>query len=492
MPNAADSATLRNAIQLAGSGDVITLNGPVATPYSVTTLAKFVSFSPLNPVGGYTITSDGTKRTLSNTRIYQQNIDGPYAPSNVNNVILNYSNGNNTAIFRATTGTYTFNAIDITGNHGGWAGNGSVYFSTTISDQANAITANVELLNSSISVTGQSGFNAAAGTGSVSAFYQSWNNNGTVKLQGNTFDESGYKTSFHFANMRPGGATANQALGNYTISGNTFKRTSNATVRDRGNRLESVTATVTGNTFQDGSYLDLAGNISAMTINGTNIFNTLYGGPGINITKTSSSGAALSATSTSLISGNSFTGYGLAFTYNAPLANDVFTVNGSNSVTAGSLPAQTFDKFLTGGTGNNTIVSNGGTNDWIFGGNGNDSITSNGGDDYIIGGLGSDAINPGTGADTILYYGTNEGGDTITGFTPGTDKLAFRAGGGGSTAFTGPLNFLTTAPVAAVPTWSYVGGVLTYDADGTGGGSAVTIATFTGSPAITASDLVLF
>jgi hypothetical protein len=472
-----DSSQLRSAIQSAAAGDVIELNG--ASPFSVTTLAKFVSFSPLNPVGVYTVQSaSGGKRTLSNTRIYQQNIDGPYVPSNVNNVVLNYSNGNNTAIFRATTGTYSFNAIDITGTHGGWAGNGSVYMSMTVSDGLNPINTNLTLSNSTVSLAGQSGFNAAAGTGSVSAFMQSWNNSGGVTLSNNVFDEAGYKTSFHFASINSGGALR----GVYTIAGNTFKRTSNANVRDRGNRLESVIATVTGNTFQDGSYLALGGTLSLMSLT-SNTFSTVLGGTGI----------AISGSTTGLpaFTNNSFTGYGMALTNVNTAANSVFTVAGTGTVTAGLLASKSFDQFTAGGSGGNSIAVNGAA-DWINGGAGNDTISSAGGSDYIIGGLGNDTITPGTGADTILYYNTNEGADTITGFIPGTDKLAFRTGGGGATAFTGPLNFLTTAPVAAEPTWSYVSGVLTYDADGTGAGSSVTIATFTSSPAITAADLVLF
>lgn len=479
MPIVSNSAALRAAIQAAPSGDVIELNG--SSTFSVTTLAKFVSFSPLNPVGGYTVQSaTGGKRTLSNTRIYQQNIDGPYAPSNVNNVILDYSNGNNTAIFRATTGTYSFNAIDITGTHGGWTGNGSVYMSMTVSDGLNPINTNLTFSNSTVSLAGQSGFNAAAGTGSVSAFMQSWNNTGNVILSGNTFDESGYKTSFHFASLNSGGALR----GNYTIAGNTFKRLSNANVRDRGNRLESVVASVSANTFQDGSYLALGGTLSSMSLS-SNTFSTILGGTGISI----SSGSVVGTPSSFV--GNTFTGYGMALSNLNTAPNSISTFTGNNSVTAGTLAAQAFTQFTAGGSGGNVISVNG-ANDWINGGAGNDTISSAGGNDYIIGGLGNDTINPGTGADTILYYGTNEGADTITGFLPGTDKLAFRTGGGGATAFTGPLNFLTTAPVAAVPTWSYVGGVLTYDADGTGAGSSVTIATFTGSPAIRAADLVLF
>jgi hypothetical protein len=499
-----DNTTLRSAIQTAASGDVIVLNGTTpTTSFSVTTLAKFVSFSPLNPVGGYTVQSatTGGKRTLTNTRIYQQNIDGPYAPSNVNNVILNYSNGNTTAIFRATTGTYTFDAIDITGTHGGWAGNGNVYMSMTVSDQANAITTNLTLSNSTIAVTGQGG--SSNPTGSLSAFMQSWNNNGAVSLTGNTFDEAGYKTSFHFANMRPAGAPA-APTGSYSITGNTFKRTSNATVRNRGNRLESVTATVRGNTFQDGSYLDLAGNISAMTIGGStagqgNTFSTLYGGSGINITKTSSSLAALSATTTSLITGNTFTGYGLALTYTATGLNDVFTVNGtsSNTVTAGALAPQVFSKLISGGSGSNTINSTGGTADWIYGGAGNDTISSNGGNDYIIGGPGVDTITPGSGADTILYYDTTDGQDTITSFVIAEgDKLAFRSAAFGNIA-TGVLpaaNFTTGAPSSGNPTFIYNTGtgLLTYDADGNGAGSAVNIASFTTAPALTAANIHIF
>lgn len=489
---------LRAAIQGALTGDVIELTG--AGPFSATTLAKFTCFSPLVPQGGYTVQSaSGSKLTLNNTRIYQQNIDGPYAPSNVNNVILNYSSGN-TAIFRATSGTYTFDDIDITGTHGGWAGNGSVYMSMTVSNGATPINTSLTLSNSTISVAGQSGFNAAAGTGSVSAFMQSWNNSGNVTLNNNSFDEAGYKTSFHFANMLPGGAAANPAIGSYTLTDNTFSRSANATVRDRGNRLESVTATLNGNTFSDGSYLDLAGNISGMTIGSPtftpgdgNSFNTLFGGTGINVTKTSSSGAGLSATTTTLIAFNTFTGYGMALTYAATGAGDVFTANLNNYVTAGTLIQVEFDKLIAGGSGDNSINSVG-TDDWINGGAGNDTISSGNGSDYIIGGLGADNLTPGGGLDTILYYGTNEGGDTITGFVPGAfgDKLAFRTGGGGATAFSSSTIFEASAPTTAAPTLSYVGGVLSYDVDGNGGGAAVTIATFAGSPSITAADILLF
>jgi len=88
--NVSTSSALRTTIQTAGTIDSITLEGitPTSEPsgYSVLTLAKRSSFAAkkATPSGGYTI--QGTSSNLANsallinTRIYQQNVDGVYAP----------------------------------------------------------------------------------------------------------------------------------------------------------------------------------------------------------------------------------------------------------------------------------------------------------------------------------------------------------------------------------------------------------------------------
>jgi len=66
-------------------------------------------------------------------------------------------------------------------------------------------------------------------------------------------------------------------------------------------------------------------------------------------------------------------------------------------------------------------------NDKIVGSNFNDTLKGGDGNDTITGGLGLDVITGGTGADLFVYRTTKEGGDKISDFKPGTDKLEFSA-----------------------------------------------------------------
>ncbi|SMP82753.1 hypothetical protein SAMN06295888_1571 [Desulfonatronum zhilinae] len=151
---------------------------------------------------------------------------------------------------------------------------------------------------------------------------------------------------------------------------------------------------------------------------------------------------------------------------------------------------------------------------------GNDTITGGMGNDIITGGAGADTINLVGGANTIRYTGNTtallgaEGGDIITGFNPATSQLqfanltgttGFAAGTAANPAETlitsaagaaGNVNFVSAAGAVAVTaqaTFAYdtATGVLTFDADGTGAGAAIVIATFTGVPPLTAADFVL-
>jgi hypothetical protein len=525
--NVSTSTQLRTAIQNVTSSDPLIniANGNYTT---ITTLAKLPSYppEPAVPYNGYTI--DGASRigtVINDTRIYQQNIDGPFAPSIVRDLTLNYTSGpaNNTAILSARSGSYTLDNLLITGQHSGWAGNGGVYMSlkgqtNTSSNISGAITSNLTLSNSTVDFTG----NNQSGTAS---FLQSWNNAGTVSLTNNVFDESGYnKGTFHFATMRTGGAlvTIPNRKGTYSVSGNTFNGT--GTYKDRGNRIESVTASVTSNTFNNGSYLDIAGNYTSTSpIISSNTFNTIYDanalsiggqGGGIRFCDISSSGATLFSPTSgyTTITNNYFAGYGLAITFKASADNKIVfipsTAIPSNIVTFGtgiSLGSNiTMNEMIAGGQGIDVIAATGssGDNCWLSGDKGDDMIFGADGNDFIIGGLGNDDIETGNGTDTILYYGTNEGQDIITDFSSGTDVLAFRGNTSGSPNFfdfapgaslTPGSNFITSgSPGTTGATFIYIGGILSYDADGSGGGAAVNIATFTGSPTLVASDIKFF
>jgi Ca2+-binding RTX toxin-like protein len=148
-------------------------------------------------------------------------------------------------------------------------------------------------------------------------------------------------------------------------------------------------------------------------------------------------------------------------------------------------------------------LTGGGFADWISGGGGSDTLSGAGGADYLIGGADVDSLTGGSGADTFVYYDSTEGQDTITDFTTAVDCLAFRGNTSGGSSFfnfapgatlTLGTNFITSGSVAtnAVPTFIYFGGVLSYDADGTGGGAAVNIATLATSPTLAASDIKFF
>lgn len=158
---------------------------------------------------------------------------------------------------------------------------------------------------------------------------------------------------------------------------------------------------------------------------------------------------------------------------------------------------------ITGGAGGDVIHGGDGA-DVIYGGAGNDTITGDIGADVITGGAGADTITGGAGADMIIYNAVaTEGGDTITDFTiADADVLQFSSadliGVAGFATFTGvgtafalsggqKVQFvfatggaLVASEAQAAFLFDTASGALRFDADGTGAGEAITIATLTG------------
>jgi hypothetical protein len=558
MANAATNAQLRTLIQNANSSDIINLTTPAPFAYSLTTLAKKSSNTPEQPTpfSGYTIqssqaltppaqgasTSAALTREFSNTRIYQQNIDGAYSPGLIKDVEFVYTTGND-ALLSATKGNFTLSNVRFTGTHSGWAGsgNGNKYFSLISSSAAAPITVPLTLTNVTVGITGQgNGFN---GTTGGSAFLHSWNNNGPVSITNSIFDESGFASTL---NLLGTGATP---TGSYTITNNLFNRNTiaaNRTVRPEGNRLENVNAVLSSNTFSQGAYLDLYGNISGITLGATsttNTFDTIANGYGIRVTSPNTGAAP------TLLGTNAFTGTGLPLKYVNGTANMGYTLtggtitvggitfanliaggqandsisgtanadwingdDGADSISGGagndSILGGAGSDTIDGGLGNDTILGggvgdsllggdgndsiDGGTgNDTIFGGNGNDTILGGNNNDTIVGGMGIDTLTGGGQNDSFVYNLTTEGQDVITDFVAVNDEFRFQ-----SPAFNLPIGVLNAAnfnTASLNPTFLYSGGVLSYDADGTlGSGAAVNIATLTGSPALTAADIIIF
>lgn len=418
MANAANSTELRTSIQAANGSDP-TINLTAATTYSVTTLAKTPSnkTQPAVAFSGYTIqssvaltpptqgasSSTDLTRDFSNTRIYQQNIDGPYSPGLIKDVELTYSSGTD-ALLSATTGSFALTNVKITGIHSGWAGNGNKYFSLTSFNAAAPISVPLTLTNVMVDIAGQAnGFN---GTTGGSAFLHSWNNNGAVSITNSIFDESGFASTLNLL------GTGGTPSGSYTITNNLFNRNTtpaNRTVRPEGNRLQNVTATLSSNTFTQGSYIDLYGTISGITFNG-NTFDTITDGYGIRVTSGQTGAPTFLGT-------NAFSGPGLALKYVSATAGTNINYTGTFTVTdAATGPSgKTFTKLIATSQASDNINFNAGlagASAWISADDGNDSITSGIGNDYLLGGAGNDTLNGNTGAD-ILDGGT--GTDSLNG-----------------------------------------------------------------------------
>jgi len=401
-PNPTNAEQLRESIQLAGATDTITL-AHGAEYNSVTTLAKIVCGLPTVREYGYTISASNA--TVLDTRLFQQNIDGDLPAGQytggAENFTLRYSSGGASdggALLRANFADYTIDGVTFTGQHSGWTGQGNngLYMSLTTFNYAAPIDVDLTFSNSVINIIGQDNFDPTLSSGEGgSAFLHSWNNAGTVTLDTNVFDESGYRSSFNFTNFSAPNSGP-PTVGTYNISGNTFTRTDHiGVVRSEGNRLGNVKATLTNNTFNNGSYLDLYDNISGVSFaGGENYFTSVAGGYGIRATGPNIGNVTLLDNSSIAFDGN-----GLPLKY---VSNDSGSFKLSTSGTTASMTVngKGFVVVAAGSQVADTIITTEST--WAYGDNGNDTITSGNGDDYLDGGDDNDVLTSGTGADTLI------------------------------------------------------------------------------------------
>ena len=266
-----------------------------------------------------------------------------------------------------------------------------------------------------VRLTGQRNFDPAAFIGGGSSFLDSTNNDGDVGILNSWFDESEFRNTFVFVRW-----AGFDHLGSINIVGNTFTRTAyQDVVRSKGNRLENVNALLEGNTFEHGSYLDLYGKVSGITLAGGNTFNTIAGGYGIRVNAYDQFGGVISKTlqGVPVLSGvNVFSGPGLPLKYFDPDANQSITLNGNVIINGAA-----FARVTAGGQGNDIITLSGGVADWangddgndvinggdqsdhLMGGNGDDTLNGEGGNDTLVGGSGADSLNGGSGTDTASY-----------------------------------------------------------------------------------------
>lgn len=126
-----------------------------------------------------------------------------------------------------------------------------------------------------------------------------------------------------------------------------------------------------------------------------------------------------------------------------------------------------------------------------------DAIVGGDGDDRIAGLGGADTLTGGAGRDHFIYRAASEGGDTITDFTPGQDKIEVSASGfsGGLSVGAGVTLVSQANPIAAGSSGAFLydtgTGDLFWDRDGSGGAPSELIARLAGAPSITAGDIIV-
>lgn len=231
-------------------------------------MAKQTSISPAPvPGSGYIIAGTSQSGTIiDNTLIYQYNTEN-FSSGTVQDLTLRYSAGidiDDAYLTNVREGSWTIRNVRFTGTHAGSVGSSGAYMFCRGGPPGEGAFAasNVTLDGIVVDLNGQRGFD---GTTGGSSFIQSFYNSGSITITNSIFDESGYRNAFTLL-----------STGSATISGNTFKRTTNQTVRSEGETIIDTTATVSGNTFSDGAYLQLgySGNTSnkVVTVSG-NTFN---------------------------------------------------------------------------------------------------------------------------------------------------------------------------------------------------------------------------
>jgi len=135
---------------------------------------------------------------------------------------------------------------------------------------------------------------------------------------------------------------------------------------------------------------------------------------------------------------------------------------------------------LYGNLGADALYGNLG-GDTLFGGQGDDALFGGQGGDVLAGNRGADTLAGGLGADVFRLGAPGEGVDAVADFTLGEDRIAVSGPNFGSLS-AGTLsaaNFALDNPVSADTRFVFDTrtGALSFDADGSGAGAAVTVAT---------------
>lgn len=525
-------STIRSAIKSAASGDTIlldpgsfnitSLTTPAATGAAPATFSQFGA-KALSVVGaGKALTT-----VVGNARIYVGQLDrsgGVPLDLNLSNFRLQYALASG---YILQYGDYLFNSLgydqggnlyygaanaivglsladlSFSGSHAG-AGFGTSYLQAVAGyTSAGSGRLDLSLDRLDVTLTGQAGFNGSTGGGSF--LYAQGDG---ITLRRSTFDEAGYRSAFTIVDSS-----------NVTISGNTFRRSANRTVRASGEIIQNSSGTIAGNVFRDGAYLDLRNFSRDSLILANNSFDLSgvsnptgqFGGSdpfAILVRNSSALSSDLALTFTGV---NSFTG-GLPIknltTATATLAG-TFQFKTQADPTAAGVSAF---NLVVGGTGSDRNLKGTGSSDWISLDAGDDRIDAGFGFDSLLGGSGNDTLDGGSGRDTLVggsgadrfvfdsYLSAATNIDTITDFSAAAgdrlvlDRAIFTTLNSGDSlsgsAFRAGAGLVSATTAADRILYDTSSGALRYDADGSGSVySAVQFATLASAPLATAPSL---
>ena len=174
--------------------------------------------------------------------------------------------------------------------------------------------------------------------------------------------------------------------------------------------------------------------------------------------------------------------------------DDTFYLSNSNDRANGYAGAD-----LLAGYAGSDILYGGDGNDRLYGGEGADSLYGDANDDRLYGGSGNDRLVGGSGADRVAFEirpNSTSNRDTIADFQPRLDRIELENAIFTRLALPGKLsvqNFARNLDGVAKDKNDYIvyetdTGKLFYDADGSGKGKAVLIATLENKAALTAAD----
>ncbi|AUW57637.1 hypothetical protein C1T17_05500 [Sphingobium sp. SCG-1] len=166
--------------------------------------------------------------------------------------------------------------------------------------------------------------------------------------------------------------------------------------------------------------------------------------------------------------------------------------------TTGMGTGNALDNEMTGNASANKLFGMSG-NDILLGLGGNDTIEGGEGADWIYGGAGSDKLTGGAGHDYFVFNTPASSGDKdkIADFSVNNDSLVFDNAVFSALGADGHLNDGYFAVGKAAMTadqhliYNSSTGVLSYDADGSGSGAAVQIATLSSGLNLTAHDFLI-